>query len=175
LSAKQIFEKFDVDGNGKLDAEELDDMLFELGVRLTEANVAEARQALGLTKHSGSVDYDTFATWWAVAFGAQTRARNEIISHLSEKMRVEYIPHIRSMFAEADADKNGELDRAEFENFYPKLRDYLGYSIPPVVQCLNDMDVFGGFDGGDGLVEFTEFESWFLQQEKARAELALNA
>ena len=75
------------------------------------------------------------------------------------------------MFKEGDTDKSGELDRAEFEVFYPKLRDYLGYSIPPIVQCMNDIDSHSGGGGifQNGMIEYEEFEAWFLAQELNRA------
>lgn len=76
------------------------------------------------------------------------------------------IPDIKAMFAEADKDKSGALDRPEFENFYPELREYLGYEIPPFVQCLNEMDT-GSFSNGQ--IEYEEFESWFLEMETKRA------
>ena len=78
------------------------------------------------------------------------------------------------MFAEADTDKSGELDRPEFEVFYPKLRKYLGYGLPPVVHCMNEIDTYSGNGGvfGDGLVQYEEFESWFLATELKRAQAA---
>ena len=52
--------------------------------------------------------------------------RRKMLTKLSSKMRDEYMPHIRRLFAKADTDKSGDLDRMEFEVFYPELRDYLG-------------------------------------------------
>jgi hypothetical protein len=58
-----------------------------------------------------------------------------MLTKLSTKMRDEYMPHIKALFAKADTDKSGDLDRMEFEVFYPDLREYLGYPLPPITQC----------------------------------------
>ena len=112
-----------------------------------------------------------FESWWDSGFGAKLDTKRAMLSKLSAKLRSEYIPHIRGMFKEADTDKSGELDRPEFEAFYPKLREYLGYDIPPVVQCMNDIDSSsqGGGVFQNGLIEYEEFETWFLAQELNRA------
>jgi len=61
--------------------------------------------------------------------------------------------------------QSGSLDNAEFENFYPILRDYLGYELPPVTACMNEMDSYSFGSGsvfGDGLVQYSEFEAWYV-------------
>jgi len=174
LDAQSIFEKYDVDDSSTIDAFELEDMLFELGIKCTKKNVEKARVDLGITKYSGEVDYFTFEEWWNKGYGAKASTKSAILSKLSEKMKFEYLPYIRTMFAEADTDKSGELDRPEFEIFYPKLRSYLGYKLPPVVHCMNEIDTYSGNGGvfGDGLVQYEEFESWFLATELKRAQAA---
>ena len=93
------------------------------------------------------------------------------MAQLSQKLRSEYVPHIRAMFKEGDSDRSGEISRAEFEEFYPKLRDYLGYAIPPIVQCMNEIDSHSESGGvfQNGMIEYEEFEAWFLAQELNRA------
>lgn len=174
FDAQDIFEKYDVDDSSSIDAHELEDMLFELGIKCTKENLAKARTDLGITKYSGEVDFFTFEEWWSKGYGAKASTKMAILSKLSEKMKFEYLPFIRTMFAEADTDRSGELDRPEFEVFYPKLRSYLGYKIPPVVQCMNEIDTYSGNGGvfGDGLVQYEEFESWFLAMELKRAQAA---
>jgi len=174
LDAQEIFEKYDVDDSSTIDAFELEDMLFELGIKCSKKNIEKARTDLGITKYSGEVDFFTFEEWWNSGYGAKASTKMAILSKLSEKMKFEYLPYIRTMFAEADTDKSGELDRPEFEIFYPKLRKYLGYELPPVVHCMNEIDTYSGNGGvfGDGLVQYEEFESWFLATELKRAQAA---
>lgn len=172
FNAQEIFEKYDVDDSSTIDAHELEDMLFELGIKCTKANLEKARKDLGITKYSGEVDFFTFEEWWNKGYGHKASTKLAILSRLSEKMKFEYLPYIRAMFAEADKDRSGELDNAEFQVFYPKLREYLGYPIPPVVQCMNEVDTYSGNGGvfGDGLIQYEEFESWFLAMELKRAQ-----
>jgi Ca2+-binding EF-hand superfamily protein len=179
FSALAIFEKFDVDGSSTISAHELEDMMFELGIKVSKKAMEKARTDLGIKKYSGEVDYFTFEQWWEDGFGAKASVKAQMLGKLSEKMRSDYLPFIKTMFAEADVDKSGELDRDEFQVFYPKLRDYLGkgHSLAPITQCMNEIDSHSEHGGvfGNGLVEYEEFESWFLSKELERAQAASNS
>jgi len=165
-----LFHKYDVDESGELDAEELTEMMFELGIKLSDENMAAAKKALGITEDEG-VDLWTFESWWNDNFAKQKKVREQMLAKVSADMRENYLPHIRKLFAGADKDKNGSLDKMEFEQFYPKLKAYLGYKLQPIVHTMNEIDSmsYNGGVYGNGMIEYEEFETWFLQKEMDRA------
>jgi Ca2+-binding EF-hand superfamily protein len=57
------FDRFDRDGNGKIDQLELSRLLDALGVGFSEAQVRATFQAID-TNQSGQIDFDEFRGWW---------------------------------------------------------------------------------------------------------------
>ena len=103
-----LFHKYDVDESGELDAEELTEMMFELGIKLSDENMAAAKKALGITEDEG-VDLWTFESWWNDNFAKQKKVREQMLAKVSADMRENYLPHIRKLFAGADKDKVTQL------------------------------------------------------------------
>ena len=62
LSAR--FERVDRDGNGKIDVSEFGQMLDELGLGYSDAQVRAAFESVDVNG-SGLVDYDEFSRWWS--------------------------------------------------------------------------------------------------------------
>ena len=58
-----LFEELDDDGSGQLEAEEMSQLAFRLGVVLTEADLAEAMVEMD-TDMSGEIDFDEFNQWF---------------------------------------------------------------------------------------------------------------
>jgi calmodulin len=57
------FDRFDRDGNGKIDQAELGQLLDALGVGFTPKQVAATFASLD-TDGSGVVEFDEFRAWW---------------------------------------------------------------------------------------------------------------
>ena len=139
--------------------DELEDALYDLGVVLDEENIAAAQKGLGMTDAEDSTcDYAAFKKWWDGGYGKKKEIRAALLGELSSELGKTLLPEIKKLFAEADKDNSGTLDRAEFEVFYPIMREYLGYEIPPVVHCLNDMDADSGLNSqfSDGQIQYEE-------------------
>ena len=62
-NARYTFEKYDKDGNGTLDASELQAFLSALGADFTEAEMLEAFAQLD-TDSGGTIDKEEFIAWW---------------------------------------------------------------------------------------------------------------
>jgi len=60
---RAAFDRYDEDGNGRIDSGEFRKILESLGERL-EPNVADALFGVIDTDENGEVDYDEFALWW---------------------------------------------------------------------------------------------------------------
>jgi hypothetical protein len=67
----EIFEKYDTDNSGTIDAHELDAMLYELGIKVSKTKMEQARKELGITKYTGEVGLFDFEEWWRKGYGAR--------------------------------------------------------------------------------------------------------
>ena len=56
--------RYDVDESGTIDGDELEDVLYDCGVILSDENIEAARRGLGIQKASDSCDLATFKTWF---------------------------------------------------------------------------------------------------------------
>lgn len=61
------FAKFDKDGSGSLDRQEIVDVCKAVGKNFTDAEIADMLKDLD-KDNSGSIDYDEFETWWCKTF-----------------------------------------------------------------------------------------------------------
>jgi Ca2+-binding EF-hand superfamily protein len=57
------FDRFDRDGNGKIDEVELTRLLDTLGVGFSAAQVRATFEAID-QNHSGFIDFEEFRSWW---------------------------------------------------------------------------------------------------------------
>jgi Ca2+-binding EF-hand superfamily protein len=57
------FERFDRDGNGKIDEAELRQLLDALGVGFSDAQVRATLESIDLDQN-GLIDFDEFRAWW---------------------------------------------------------------------------------------------------------------
>lgn len=64
----------------------------------------------------------------------------------------ELIDRVGSLFAEADADGNGYLDRKEFKAVFTSLKEELGLSNKVIKQIMAEAD-----ENDDGVIEYREF------------------
>mmetsp|Transcript_27148 Transcript_27148/g.38142 ORF Transcript_27148/g.38142 Transcript_27148/m.38142 type:complete len:137 (-) Transcript_27148:79-489(-) len=128
-------------------------------------------QLLGMKGPDDTCTFEAFDKWWKATYAKSRAARSAMIHRLGKEISEFLIPELKQLFAEFDKDCSGALDKAEFQQFYPRLRDFLGYEIPPLDKCITDMDSVrtskpGSFQ--DGTIEYEEFEMWFLTQEEKR-------
>jgi calmodulin len=61
---REIFDHFDKDGNGTIEAVEFAALLQALGADMEDAEVAIGLEALD-TDGNGRIDFDEFVSWWA--------------------------------------------------------------------------------------------------------------
>ena len=99
-----LFHKYDTDESGTIDAAELEEMMFELGVKLSEENVTKAKAELGITEFVGA-DLWSFEEWWNTNFAENKKIKEQMIAKLSADMKSNYLPHIKKLFGKADLDK----------------------------------------------------------------------
>ena len=78
---------------------------YELGISVSKKDLQAHKDALGLEFDGDEVDYFEFEEWWEQGFGKRAETRRLILSKLATKMKDEYLPHIKKLFAQGDADK----------------------------------------------------------------------
>ena len=75
---KAKFAKYDTDGSGAIDKEELGKLSEELGRKLTEEELTEALKDLDINK-DGVIDVEEFARWWFSGFKSYSGTRRSMI------------------------------------------------------------------------------------------------
>jgi hypothetical protein len=63
IGARTVFDRFDVDGNGEIDIEELATLLEALGMDPDDEQLEAARDKLDADE-SGRLSWDEFRAWW---------------------------------------------------------------------------------------------------------------
>lgn len=61
---KKIFDVFDTDGSGDIDAEEFQNLAYKLGETLTKEEIIEYIKQIDINGN-GRVDFDEFFNWWS--------------------------------------------------------------------------------------------------------------
>jgi len=138
--ARQVFEKYDYDGGGTIDAEELASLCYDMGFVMPDDEKDLVLSLLD-SDRSGTIDADEFRAWFTVN-------KDEFFSG-------GYSDDVKSAiyyFKTYDKDLSGELDRPEFE----AMCEGMGWGSDAVTETLAIMD-----RDGNGTVSLQEFLAWY--------------
>lgn len=170
--AAAVFATFDADKSGDIDVEELTNLLYALGMRLTDEAIATAKEELEIEDDSAKgVELGSFVEWWDAGPGAAIKEQAALIDALPPVYKSTHMPKMKELFSNSDADRSGALDRPEFEVFYRELGEYLKskdpkHKLPPIIQTMGELPSFWS---KEPQVEFSEWSKWFLDYETKRA------
>ena len=138
---EELFNKYDADGGGSIDADELAALCYDMGMVFED----EADKILVLsmldTDGDGTVDMDEFKVWWMAnkdSFFVQDYSENV-------KSAIYY-------FKKFDEDLSGELDQTEFVAMCKEMK----WDAKSTAMSLVFLDT-----DGDGLISFQEFLCWY--------------
>ncbi|MCO5598505.1 hypothetical protein L7F22_052602 [Adiantum nelumboides] len=130
---KSTFDMMDIDKNGLLTFEEFKNGLHKLGSQLTESEIQQLMEAVGVNK-DGALDYGKFT------------------SLTVQLQRVDNDEHLRTAFSHFDKDGNGYID---FDELKQALSDDLGpEDVSLISSVMNEVDT-----DKDGQISYEEFAS----------------
>jgi len=144
-----MFEKFDKDKSGSIDAGEFQHLCFNLGYALSEAELAFALKTLD-GDNSGKIELKEFKEWWR---------RPERWEELKlDAAQLEVRQQAADVFKTYDKDLQGAISTKDFDKFYGEL---LGGKLTKKdkATALADLD-----KNGDGRVQFAEYIEWLQRQ-----------
>lgn len=75
---KQCFKRFDLDGNGYIDKQELAALSLKLGHALDEKQLNDALHDLDLN-HDGTIDFEEFCRWYFTGMKPYTGAKRSML------------------------------------------------------------------------------------------------
>ncbi|KAJ4788662.1 Calcium-binding EF-hand family protein [Rhynchospora pubera] len=139
---RKVFSRFDANGDGKISATELTEILRALG---SEAHPDEVQNMMNEmdTDHDGFVDFDEF-----VAF------------HLNTHDQASDEAELKEAFAMYDLDKNGVISAKELHQVLRRLGERC--SVGDCAKMIRSVDV-----DGDGCVSFEEFKKMMGASDKS--------
>lgn len=169
-SARDIFDRYDLTGDGKLDVEEFE-LLLRSMLKEQYTNVKEMPRELFArvitradASADGQVDFAEFLLWYTQhAFlekmlmpPAQQKVRSLARNW---KIPLVVVETIHKEFCRYDIDQSGSIEFEEFKNLiYTLLKIPAGLDLPKsrVLAFWQEIDI-----DGSGFVDFEEFLSWY--------------
>lgn len=143
---REIFDEVDTDGSGEVDADEVAQLVQNLGVKMSPCELQEAMADMD-SDGSGEVEFEEFYHWWMSpsTMGAMKKSR-------------ERMEKVKDLFDTLDGDDSGALSRDEVV----ELAKSLGANLlkHEVAEAMAEMD-----KDGSNEVDFMEFYSWWVGAE----------
>lgn len=139
------FRKYDVNGDGKLDKEELRMACLDHGVPVSEEELDMSWELLD-ADGSGGIEYEEFKKLW------ETDGRWQKLRRSESDMAV--LRQCAAFFAHFDKDGNRTLDRDEFAQLHATLTE-AGYTRLGLKECLDELDT-----NGDNVITLGEYVGW---------------
>mmetsp|Transcript_20083 Transcript_20083/g.46918 ORF Transcript_20083/g.46918 Transcript_20083/m.46918 type:complete len:775 (+) Transcript_20083:62-2386(+) len=149
---KEVFEMFDSDGSGSIDADELFVAMKSMGQKMTKEEVDIMMVEMD-EDGSGSVELDEFFSMMdrkMLAQEAEEQADDTALKSFAAKDAEEKEQQLRKMFEKFDADGSGSVDADEMYTAFRELG--LAVTMDEVFEWVDEVD-----DDGSGCLDFEEF------------------
>ena len=130
---REMFNSIDVDGSGTLDRAEVAQLSIKLGRELRKLELDAAMAEMD-PDGDGSVDFNEFKTWF--------------------KSMLDTDSLVHELFAAADKDESGVIDREELRLIMKELGNPLSPAQLDEAMAIMDSD-------GSGEIDFVEFSAWW--------------
>ena len=147
--AELMFEKFDRDRSGSIDAKEFQALCYNLGYMLTDAEIKFALLSLD-ANGSGKIERGEFQKWW----GGADRWTRLFLDETALRQR----QAAANVFRRFDPTGTGSIRNLSFEALHETLSEF-GLTTKSVEQCRKDLDT-----NRDGCIQFKEYIEWLGRQ-----------
>jgi len=156
---QKMWERFDMDGNGHLDYEEVKDVFNGLGIFMSEQEMKDFFHEVDADK-SGTITFDEFARSFFTSNvgGAAAMAHvKKAAQAMKASTGVDQLPVVLSVWKKYDTDNSGSLETSEIHNV---LKD-LG-----IVQTMEEVEfLVAKLDTNQsGTIELEEFAALFSEE-----------
>ncbi|KAI8903003.1 hypothetical protein BC833DRAFT_571538 [Globomyces pollinis-pini] len=147
----QLFEKYDVNGDGSISHKEFKQLCFDMGYHLTDEELL-LDMALLDTNGDGGIEFKEFSQWW------KSDHRFKQLQLSPEEL--ETLHKIAKDFQRYDKDKSGRIDVKEFKLLYNDLVKN-NVTTKSLFDTLAELDL-----NKDGHVTFNEYVHWSLKEKQ---------
>jgi len=140
--SQRVFEKYDEDKSGTIDAGEFKLLCYDMGHHL---NDQEVQLALGAIGTADKITYADFQTWWKTS---------DRFVKLEEAVHDPKVQQAIAYFQFFDKDKSGTIDQVEFKSLHADLvKNQL--TTHDYNSALATLD-----ENNDGVIKFNEYMDW---------------
>jgi Ca2+-binding EF-hand superfamily protein len=146
---QSVWKRVDADGSGLLDADEVRQVMKDMGMELDDAEFAATMKQID-RDGSGELDYDEFLNWWR----KQDTARQ--MQQLDEASMEE--ARLQAVWKELDTDGSGFLDAGEVRQVIKNMGMEMTDAEFAATMAQIDVD-------GSGELDYDEFWGWWRKQE----------
>ena len=142
-----IFDKYDFDGTGSIDANELMYMCREMGHYMTPEEAVIAVKVID-REGTGEISYELFHEWWS----SEEKFQKVTFS----QQMLAYLNAAITSFMAYDSDGNGTISRAEFSYLHQGL-------VGSTYKTTTEQADWDAMDSNhNGSISFAEYRDWLL-------------
>ncbi|CAK4100100.1 unnamed protein product [Aphanomyces euteiches] len=162
---KAVFQQFDRDQSGTIDASELQALLQALGQPVDDKAKLHDILTIIDTSGDGVVSLDELTTWWicmqrrTIATTNAAELQSQLINY--HAVSKEGIKELRKLFDHFDTDKSGSIDRHELKHLLARL------GVHPTDaerhKLMKTIDT-----SGDGEINVDEFIAWWVASHRTK-------
>ena len=158
--SRVMFDKYDKDGSGNIDAAEFKFLVYDLGYFMNDTELKTGLEQID-SNGNGSIEYDEFKRWWS------STDRMEKLKLSDEQLGARQ--KAVEVFQAYDKERKGFIDTKTFPAFHYRLKD-AGLTTLGPAECLKDLD-----SNGDGSIQFNEYMDWIMRVGTAKVKVMTEA
>eukprot|EP00056_Hartaetosiga_gracilis_P020164 m.17914 g.17914 ORF g.17914 m.17914 type:complete len:160 (+) comp8213_c1_seq1:78-557(+) len=155
LLSKVIFELYDDNNSGTIEAVELKNIAAQMGYPMTDEDIEKSMKVLDVND-DGVITYEEFKKWW------QQKNKFGVLEEEREKLEradhwEQWLSSAKKHFHYFDKDKSGYIRAHEFEDLYNNLQK--SYNLGTVEEARDELDA-----NSDGVISLQEYIHWLKKK-----------
>ena len=158
--SRVMFDKYDKDGSGTIDAAEFKFLVYDLGYYLGDTELKTGLEQID-SNGNGSIEYDEFKRWWTSSDRMEKLKLSD--EQLASRQKAVEI------FQAYDKERKGVIETKNFQAFHYRLKESGLTTLGPA-DALRDLD-----SNGDGTIQFNEYMEWITRIGTAKMKVMSEA